>query len=110
MPRAEDRLSTFLMTVSDGFVALDKDLVIQLANPAMQDNAAASEPIVGRVLLDVLLDARTLEPVLRHPPGERVLGLRGRSYRMRAMRDVSGGVWLFLAREGPEDGKGQEAK
>jgi two-component system CheB/CheR fusion protein len=97
MKRAEVRFSNVLQTMSDGFVALDKDLNVITANQALVRLLGHSDgELAGRNLFELLPDGHAIEQRIRDAPGELEIELDGRRLHARTQRDVAEGYWLFV--------------
>ena len=102
LKRAEDRLAAVLATVSDGFVAIDKDLQITAVNPAAENLIGRSAAaVVGQFLLDVVPQLRSFEERIRHSPSSIDIEVDGKWFHARAQRDHADGFWLFVQPKAP---------
>jgi two-component system CheB/CheR fusion protein len=97
LKRAEDRLTVVLASIRDGFVGVDKDLVVIAINPlAERLLGCRAHDVVGHVLLDAVPALREIADHLHHAPAESELLLRAVGSVVRIQRSQDGGYLMFL--------------
>jgi PAS domain S-box-containing protein len=88
-----DRLDRAFQLISDGFVGVGKDGVVQRVNPAgIELLGRSADAIVGKPVNHILPDISLAE--IRAGNTD----LRAAGFRGHAQLDDEGGVWLFLRR------------
>ncbi|HEX3762524.1 MAG TPA: PAS domain-containing protein, partial [Kofleriaceae bacterium] len=99
LKRAEDRLAVVLASIRDGFVAVDKDLVVVAINPAAERMfGIRAKDAVGHELSTGGPALRELADHLRQAPGESDLPLRTADCIARIQRNQDGGHVMVLHR------------
>jgi PAS domain S-box-containing protein len=97
LKRVEDRLAVVLASIRDGFVGVDKDLVVVAINPlAERMLGCRAQEVVGHVLLDGIPALRELADHLHHAPAESEVPLRAVDATARVQRNQEGGYLMFL--------------
>jgi two-component system CheB/CheR fusion protein len=97
LKRVEDRLAIVLASIRDGFVGIDKDLVVVAINPLAERMLGCRAPdVVGRVLLEGIPALRELADQLPHAPAESELPLHAVGGVARIQRSQEGGYLMFL--------------
>ena len=97
LKRVEDRLAVVLASIRDGFIGVDKDMVVVAINPlAERMLGCRAQDVVGHVLLDGVPALRELAEHLQHGPGESEFPLRAVDVTARVQRNQEGGYLMFL--------------
>jgi two-component system CheB/CheR fusion protein len=100
LKRTEDRLAVVLASIRDGFIGVDKDLVVVAINPqAERMLGCRAEGVVGRVLLDGVPALRDIANVAnhhRHAQAEFEFPLDVIGGVVRVQRNQEGGYLVFL--------------
>jgi two-component system CheB/CheR fusion protein len=95
LKRAEDRLSVVLKSIHDGFLGVDKDLIVQTINPmAERMLGCRAEDVVGHKLSDGVPALRELAEHLDHAPAE--FALSSGAGAARVQRSQEGDYLVFL--------------
>ncbi|HEX8115193.1 MAG TPA: PAS domain-containing protein, partial [Kofleriaceae bacterium] len=95
LKRAEDQLSIVLASIRDGFLGVDKDLVVVTINPlAERILGCRAQEVVGHKLLDGVPALRELADHLPQAPAE--FALRAVGGAARIQRSQEGDYLVFL--------------
>jgi two-component system CheB/CheR fusion protein len=96
LKRAEDRLAVVLASIRDGFIGIDKDLVVVAINPVAERMLECrAQDVVGHGLFDGVPALRELADHLHAPP-ESEFPLRATGSVVRIQRNQDGGYLMFL--------------
>ncbi len=95
LKRAEDHLAVVLASIRDGFIGVDKDLIVVTINPlAERMLGCQAQEVVGHKLLDGVPALRELADHLLHAPAEFALHAVGSAARVQ--RSQEGDYLVFL--------------
>jgi PAS domain-containing protein len=97
LKRIEDRFAVVLASIRDGFIGVDKDLVVIAINPlAERMLGCRAQEVVGHLLLDGGPAMRELVEHLHHGPAESEFPLRAVDATAQVQRNQEGGYLMFL--------------
>ena len=106
LKRAEDRLTEVLASLGDGFVGVDKDLVVVAMNSSAERLLSCSAAdVVGHELFDGVPGLQELADHMRSSPGDSEFALARAGCAARVQRSQDGGYLIYLQTTGSAHGQ-----